>query len=62
MFIQRTYCGNMFKFPEKIDISKKGFNSKKKYEDKLRNNGLQRVGGNQEIGSIHIGMISRYFT
>ena len=28
--------------------------NKKKYEDKLRNNGLQRVGGNQEVGSVHI--------
>ncbi len=29
--------------------------NKKKYEDKLRNNGLQRVEGNQEVGSVHIG-------
>ena len=28
--------------------------NKKKYEDKLRNNSLQRVGGNQEVGSIYI--------
>jgi hypothetical protein len=28
--------------------------NKKKYEDKLRNNGLQRVRGNQEVGSVHI--------
>ena len=29
--------------------------NKQKYEDKFCNNSLQRVGGNQEIGSIHIG-------
>jgi hypothetical protein len=28
--------------------------NKKKYEDKLRNNSLQRVRGNQEVGSVHI--------
>jgi len=28
--------------------------NKKKYEDKFCNNSLQRVGGNQEVGSIHI--------
>jgi len=28
--------------------------NKQKYEDKFRNNGLQRVGGNQEIGSVLI--------
>ncbi len=27
--------------------------NKKKYEDKLRNNGLQRIGRDKEIGSIH---------
>lgn len=27
--------------------------NKKKYEDKLRNNSLQRAGGNQEIGSVY---------
>jgi hypothetical protein len=26
--------------------------NKKKYEDKLRDNSLQRVGGNQEIGDV----------
>jgi hypothetical protein len=29
--------------------------NKKKYEDKLRNNSLQRVGGNQEVSTIYIG-------
>ena len=29
--------------------------NKKKYEDKLRDNSLQRVGGNHEIGSIYFG-------
>jgi hypothetical protein len=29
--------------------------NKKKYEDKFCDNSLQRVGGNQEVGSIHIG-------
>ena len=29
--------------------------NKKKYDDKLRNNSLQRVGGNQEVSSIYIG-------
>jgi len=28
--------------------------NKKKYEDKLRNNSLQRVGGNKEVSSVHI--------
>ena len=28
--------------------------NKQKYEDKFRNNSLQRVGGNKEVGSIHI--------
>jgi len=28
--------------------------NKKKYEDKFRDNSLQRVGGNQEVGSIYI--------
>jgi hypothetical protein len=28
--------------------------NKQKYEDKFRNNSLQRVGGNQEIGSVLI--------
>jgi hypothetical protein len=28
--------------------------NKKKYEDKFRNNGMQRVGGNQEVSSIYI--------
>jgi hypothetical protein len=27
----------------------------KKYENKFRDNSLQRVGGNQEIGTIHSG-------
>jgi len=34
MFIQCTYCGNMFKFPEKIDILKKRSNSEKKFPEK----------------------------
>jgi hypothetical protein len=29
--------------------------NKKKYEDKLRDNGLQRIGGDKEIGSIYFG-------
>jgi hypothetical protein len=29
--------------------------NKQKYEDKLRNNSLQRIGGDKEIGSVHIG-------
>jgi hypothetical protein len=29
--------------------------NKKKYEDKFRNNSLQRIGGDKEIGSVHIG-------
>lgn len=29
--------------------------NKQKYENKFRNNSLQRAGGNQEVGSIHIG-------
>jgi hypothetical protein len=28
--------------------------NKKKYENKFRNNSLQRVGGNQEVGSVPI--------
>ena len=28
--------------------------NKQKYEDKFRDNSLQRVGGNQEVGSIYI--------
>jgi len=29
--------------------------NKKKYENKFRNNSLQRVGGNQEVGSVLTG-------
>ena len=29
--------------------------NKKKYEDKLRNNSLQRVDGDKEVGSVFIG-------
>ena len=29
--------------------------NKQKYENKFRNNSLQRVGGNQEVGSVYIG-------
>jgi hypothetical protein len=28
--------------------------NKKKYEDKFRNNSMQRVGGNQEVSSVYI--------
>jgi hypothetical protein len=28
--------------------------NKKKYEGKFRNNSMQRVGGNQEVGSVYI--------
>lgn len=28
--------------------------NKKKYEDKFRNNSMQRVGGNQEVSTIYI--------
>ena len=28
--------------------------NKKKYEDKFCDNSLQRVGGNQEVGTVHI--------
>jgi hypothetical protein len=29
--------------------------NKKKYENKFRDNSLQRVGGNKEIGSVPVG-------
>ena len=29
--------------------------NKKKYEDKFRNNSMQRVGGNKEVDSVYIG-------
>ena len=30
--------------------------NKRKYEDKLRNNGLQRINGDKEIGAVPVGL------